>query len=86
MNKKGSAVSIIWKITLFLIAFTIVVFAYIGLREWSGSFTMYFLRTSKWGELLLITLIVTAASIILTKLLQWQVRIEAKPAKRRRTR
>jgi len=72
----GRTVSLAWRIAIFLAAFGIVVFVSIRMRVWGGDFTTYFLRTENWGMLVLITLIVYAASAILVKLLQWQFRLE----------
>jgi Kef-type K+ transport system membrane component KefB len=88
MSFTGKIIANAWKIIIFLIAFAIVLYVSLRMRFWSGDFTTYFLRTENWGMLLLITLIVYIVSTILTKLLQWQFRLETKsgqrPAKFRR--
>lgn len=79
-------VSLAWKIIIFLVSFAVVIFVSIRLRFWSGDFTIYFLRTENWGMLVFITLVVTAVSMILIRLLQWQFRLETKPEQRTRRR
>jgi len=88
MNSKGATgtrtLSIGWRILIFLISFLIVAYVYVSMRLWSGDFTTYFLRTQNWGMLGLMFMIIYIFSTVLTKILQWQFRIETKPLKKRR--
>ena len=85
-KKAGKAVSITWKILIFIFSFAIVLFVSLRFRMWSGDFTMYFLRTQNWGMIAFLLIIGTGVSMILTKLLQWQFRLETKPVQKQRRR
>lgn len=69
-----------------LLAFALVVIIRIAWMDWSGEFTMPFIRTGRYVELLILFLIGMAVAIALTKLLQWEFHTETKPRSRRRRR
>ena len=67
-----------------LLAFAIVVVVRLAWTEWSGAFTIPFIRTGRYGELIVLFLIGAAVAISLGKLLQWVFHAETHPTRRRR--
>lgn len=67
-----------------LLAFAIVVIVRIAWTEWSGEFTIPFIRTGRYGELIVLLLLGAAVAIGLGKLLQWAFHAETRPHRRRR--
>ncbi|MDP6670980.1 MAG: hypothetical protein QGI60_04145 [archaeon] len=67
-----------------LLAFAIVIIVRLSWTEWSGSFTIPFIRTGRYGELIVLLLLGAAVAIGLGKLLQWVFHAETRPARRRR--
>ncbi|MCX6799294.1 MAG: hypothetical protein NTW59_04340 [Candidatus Diapherotrites archaeon] len=74
------------KIIIFLAAFAIVAYTLIVFRVWSGDFTIWSLRTGDWGMIIVVTLIVTAVTMALTKLLQFEAWVETRPRPQPRAR
>ncbi len=68
---------------LILTAFIIVVLVRLAWTEWSGGFTIPFLRTGNYAELIILFMVGGAVAIAMTKLLQWEFRLETRPRKRR---
>lgn len=66
------------RILIFLAAFGAVVYTLIAFRVWGSDFTMASLRTGDWGMIIVITLIGTAVSMALTKLLQLEAWVETR--------
>ncbi|MBN1940793.1 MAG: hypothetical protein JW772_01270 [Candidatus Diapherotrites archaeon] len=82
----GRTLSWSWRISIFLAALAIVVYALFGLRVWSDDWTTYFLRTQNWVMLIAISIAVMAVSKVFIWLLQWQFRAETRPDPKRRRR
>ena len=76
-----------FKSTVFvLIAIAMVLFIRVIWMEWSGEFTIPFLRTGRITEVVILFAIGAVITIVLTKLLQWEFRAETRPRRRRRRR
>ncbi len=69
---------------LVLVAFAAVLFIRLVWMEWSGQFTLPFLRTGRIEELIFLFLVGGAIAIVFTKLLQLEFRAETKPRPRPR--
>ncbi len=67
-----------WKIVLFLAALAIVFYVLIEFRLWSMEWTEYFLKVGKWEEIVFISLVIAAVSIVVLKLFQWHVRLQSR--------
>lgn len=71
------------KSTLFVLtAFAMVLFIRVVWMEWSGKFTMPFLRTGRIEELVFLLLVGAAIAMVVGKLLMWEFRAETKPRAR----
>ncbi len=70
-------------VVIVLVAFAIVVFVRLAWTDWSGDFTLPFLRTGRIEELAILFLVGAIVAALLTKLLQWTLHAEAKPRRRR---
>lgn len=81
MNRK---LSLLERILVFAITFFVVVFVLSTFRIWQLDWQDYLIKAGKWPELIFILAIVSAITLILVKLLQWEYRIEAKPKKPRK--
>ena len=68
---------------LVLIAFAVVLYVRVVWMEWSGEFTMPFLRTGKIGELAFLFSIGTIIALVFSKLLQMEFRAETRPRRPR---
>lgn len=73
----------LWKICVFLLAVAIVVYVIIEFRIWSDEFSGYFFRIGDLGMLVFVLLIVTAVTMVLSKLLRWEARAITKPRRRK---
>jgi len=82
----GHVIENLVRILVFLAAFAIVVYTLIVFRVWGSDFTMFSLRTGDWGMIIVITLIGTAVSMVLTKLLQLEAWVETRPRQPERAR
>ncbi|MAG22362.1 MAG: hypothetical protein CL943_03615 [Candidatus Diapherotrites archaeon] len=68
---------------LVLAAFALVLFIRLVWMDWSGQFTLPFLRTGRIGELIFLFAIGSVIAIVFTKLLQMQFHAETRSRRRR---
>jgi hypothetical protein len=80
----GRALSGTWKLALLLITLGAVVYFLLIFREWSTDWTEFFFRTDNWGMIVLVTLIITAVSMLFILLFRWEFKAFARPERRRR--
>lgn len=80
----GRKLSLLERTMVFIITFFVVIFILFTLRIWQLDFQEYLIRADKWLELIFIFAVVTAITMVLVKLLQWEYRIEAKQKPRPR--
>ena len=64
---------------LFLAAAAVVLFIRLVWMEWSGDFTMAFLRTGRIGELVFLFVVGAVIAVVFNELLKWQFRAETRP-------
>ncbi|GEM_PF-2344951 len=75
MNRK---LSFLERTLLFTLTFLLVVIVLSSLRIWQIDFQRYFLQAEKWPELIFLFALASALTMIFTKLLQWEFRIQAR--------
>ena len=63
-----------FKIVMSLIGLGVVFYVLIEFRLWSGEWTNYFIKVGRWEEIIFISLIVSAISIVVLKLYSWHLR------------
>jgi len=73
----GRKLSLFERAGVFVITFVVVVYIMSFFRGWQYNMQYYFLQAEKWPELIFILAFVSALSMILTKLLQWEFRIKS---------
>ncbi len=74
----GRKLSLAERIAIFIITFLVVVIVMSNMRIWQIGFQKYFFQAEKWPELIFLFLLVTAISMIFTKLLQWAFRVQVR--------
>jgi len=68
---------------LVLIAFAIVLFVRLAWTNWSGQFTISFIRTGRIEELVFLLLVGAVIAMVFGKLLQMAFRAETRPRPKR---
>ncbi len=79
----GKRLSLLEKTIVFVFSFFAVILFLSNFRIWQLEWQEYLLRAEKWPEIIFIFAVVTALTLILTKLLQWEYRVETRPKKKR---
>lgn len=82
----GRKLSLLERVMVFIITFFIVVFVLSHFRIWQLELQAYFIKAERWLELVFIFTVVTAITMVLIKLLQWEYEIESgqRPLPRRK--
>lgn len=65
-----------FKIAISLIGLGLVFYVLIEFRIWSGDWTNYFIKVGRLEEIIFISLIVSAISIIVLKLYSWHLKMQ----------
>jgi len=74
----GRKLSLLERTMVFIITFAVVISILSTFRIWQADLQQYFIRADKWLELVFVFAIVTAISTVMTHLLQWEYRKEAR--------
>lgn len=75
--------SILWRILVFLVTLAIMIYVVVYFRVWGIEWSKWFLwHGNLWGWIF-VSMVVTGICMVIVKLVQWQVRLETAPVKRR---
>lgn len=63
-------------VTVGVIAFGLYVI--MSFKEWGGDWTGYFLRRGKWEEIIFVSLIAMAVTMVVMQLIKWHIRAQGR--------
>ena len=79
----GRKLSLIERTMVFIVSFVAVLYFMSLFRFWQLDFQGYLIRSERWVELIFVFAVAMGVSFILTRLLQWEYRVEAKIKRKR---